>query len=270
MGTRRCAVLGSPIRHSLSPLLHRAAYAHLGLDWTYEAHDVDENGFRPFLGRLDTSWRGLSVTMPLKRVALTVADRASSLAREVGAANTLIVEDDMTLSADNTDVPGMVAAVQARAAVPTLRTACVWGAGATAASTVAALRTLRIGRVHLHARQPHRAAATARVAATLGLSVETEGWAVGTACTQADLVVATTPAGATDVVAAELARDARPGRLLFDVVYDPWPTGLARAWAEHGGEVAGGLDLLIHQAIGQIRLMTGEDVPAGVLYAAVS
>lgn len=269
MAARHCAVLGSPIGHSLSPVLHRAAYAHLGLDWTYDAHEVDEAGLRPFVERLDDSWRGLSLTMPLKRAALIVADRVSPLAREVGAANTLVIEDDGTRSAHNTDVPGMVAAIRNQAG-PLLLSACVWGGGATAASVLAALRTLRVERIHLHARQPHRAAATLSVATSLGLDVATKPWCPDEQCAAAGLIVSTTPAGATDGVAAELADSARPGRVLFDVVYDPWPTDLARAWAKEGGAVASGLDLLVHQAVGQLQLMTGRDVPAEVLYSALS
>lgn len=269
MMPRRCAVLGSPIRHSLSPALHRAAYAHLGLDWTYDAHDVDERGLPGFLSGLDASWRGLSLTMPLKRVALTVADRVSPLARQVGAANTLLIEDDGTRSADNTDVPGLVDALRAVAS-PVLLSACVWGAGATAASALAALRTLRVEHVHLHAREPQRAAPTLAVASEIGLQVVVARWVADERCAEADLVVSTTPARAADGVAEELAAAARPGRLLFDVVYDPWPTVLAAAWSKKGGSVVSGLDLLVHQAVGQVALMTGLDVPADVLYAAVS
>jgi shikimate dehydrogenase len=269
MAPRHCAVLGSPIRHSLSPTLHRAAYAHLGLDWTYDAHEVDEAGLRPFVDELDASWRGLSLTRPLKRAALAVADRVSPLAREVGAANTLLLEDDGSRTADNTDVPGMVAAIRTQAG-PLLISACVWGGGATAASALAALRALRVERAHLHTRRSGGAAATLEIAATLGLRVTAEPWQPDEQCATADLLISTTPAGATDNVADALAGSVRPNQLLFDVVYDPWPTKLARAWANEGGAVTSGLDLLVHQAIGQVRLMTGRDVPAEVLYAAVS
>ncbi|HSI92408.1 MAG TPA: shikimate dehydrogenase [Jiangellaceae bacterium] len=270
MTRRRCGVLGSPISHSRSPELHRAAYRHLALDWTYTAHEVEVTGLAPFVAALDPSWRGLSLTMPLKRAALDLADRSSPVAREVGAANTLLIEPDGTLVADNTDVPGLVAAVRAAAPGLATTTACVWGGGATAASAVAALRVMDIVAVHLHARDVGRAAGTVAVGAALGLPIPVRTWRVGDECGAAGLTVSTAPAGAADGIADDLAESAGPGRLLFDVVYDPWPTPLAAAWEKRGGAVASGLDLLVHQAVGQVRLMTGRDVPAGVLYAAVS
>lgn len=270
MPGRRCGVLGSPIAHSLSPALHRAAYRHLGLDWTYTAHEVGADELAPFLAGLDSSWRGLSLTMPLKRAALRLADRSSPVASRVGAANTLLIEPDGTLLADNTDVPGLVAAVRAAAPDLAVGAACVWGGGATAASAVAALRAMDVAEVHLHARQASRAAGTVAVAEALGLAVSLREWRVENACGGAGLTVSTVPAGAADGIADALAEHAGPGRLLFDVVYDPWPTPLAAAWEKHGGAVASGLDLLVHQALGQVKLMTGREVPAAVLYAAVS
>lgn len=270
MSGRRCAVLGSPIGHSLSPALHRAAYRHLGLDWSYTAHEVREAELEPFIRSLDASWRGLSLTMPLKRAGLELATRVSGLARSVRAVNTLIIEDDGTVVGENTDVPGMVAAVEQRAGAVTPKSACVWGAGATAASGLAALAMLGVAEVHVHARAASRAGDALRVAVDLELDVTVRPWRVEEACAAADLVLSTVPAGAADAVAADLARGAGPGRVLFDVVYDPWPTELAAAWDGGGGAVAGGLDLLVHQAAGQVRLMAGRDVPVGVLYAAVS
>jgi shikimate dehydrogenase len=270
MTRRRCGVLGSPISHSRSPALHRAAYRHLDLDWTYTAHEVDVAGLAPFVTALDASWRGLSLTMPLKRAALELANRSSSVARAVGAANTLLIEPDGTLVADNTDVPGLVAAVRAAAPELVASAACVWGGGATAASAVAALYVMGVAAVHLHARDVARAAGTVAVGAALGLPVPVRDWRVRDECDSAELTVSTVPAGAADSVAEDLAERAGPDRLLFDVVYDPWPTRLAAAWEKRGGSVVSGLDLLVHQAVGQVRLMTGRDVPTGVLYAAVS
>ena len=89
----RCAVLGDPIAHSLSPALHRAGYAAVGLDWTYDAHRVAAGGLSEFVRGLDASWRGLSLTMPLKREALELASEASPIARLAGAANTLLLVD---------------------------------------------------------------------------------------------------------------------------------------------------------------------------------
>lgn len=265
---RRCAVLGSPVSHSLSPVLHRAAYRHLGLDWTYTAHEVAEDELKGFLAGLDRSWRGLSLTMPLKRVGLELATQVSGLARAVGAVNTLLIEADGRLLGENTDVPGMVAAVGEHGGAGARR-CCVWGGGATAAGALAAVSDLGSREVHLHARDPRRAGPTLAVAAGLGLEVDVRAWRVTAGCGEADLVFATAPAGAMDALAEELGGTATPGRLLFDVVYDPWPTPLAAAWSRAGGAVVSGLDLLVHQAAGQVRLMTGRKVPVPVLRDAV-
>jgi shikimate dehydrogenase len=249
-------------------VLHRAAYKHLGLDWTYTAHQVHEDELAGFVGELDESWRGLSLTMPLKRVALDVAARASDLAVQVGAANTLVHEDDGSWSADNTDVPGLVAAIQKRRP-DRAGAACIWGGGATAAGAVAAIAQLGAAEVHLHVREARRAEAPLAVAGRLGMAVVVLGWQLAEQCAAADVVVSTVPAGAADQLADRLADTAAPQRLLFDVVYDPWPTPIVAAWEKQGGAVASGLDLLVHQAVGQLSLMTGRDVPPSVLYAAI-
>ena len=265
---RRCGVLGSPISHSLSPVLHRAAYKHLGLDWSYTAHEVREDELSGFVAALDPSWRGLSLTMPLKRVALEVAARASDLAVQVGAANTLVHEEDGSWSAHNTDVPGLTAAIQRRRPGVT-KAACIWGGGATAASAVAAIGQLGAAEIHLHVRETRRAEAPLAVARRLGMPVVILGWQVAEQCAAADVVVSAVPAGVADPLAEPLADTAAPHRLLFDVVYDPWPTPIAAAWEKQGGAVASGLDLLVHQAVGQLALMTGRDVPPSLLYAAI-
>jgi shikimate dehydrogenase len=247
--TTRCGVAGSPIGHSLSPVLHRAAYAHLGLDWSYDRHEVGERELGAFLDGLDGSWRGLSLTMPLKHEALRLATRRSALAERVGVANTLVFGPDGERFADNTDVPGMVAALRERG-VGTVPRATVLGGGATGSSAVAALAELT-GAVTVAVRNPARA----------GLV-----HAVADAALAAPVVVATVPAGAADALAP--AVPARPG-VLLDVLYHPWPTPLAAAWSAAGGVVLGGLDLLAHQAVLQVGLMTGRTVPVEVLRAAL-
>jgi shikimate dehydrogenase len=266
---RRCAVLGSPITHSLSPLLHRAAYGHLGLDWEYSAHEVDEAGLAAFVAGLDASWRGLSLTMPLKRVGLDVAHEATDLARTIGSVNTLLLEPDGRVLGDNTDVPGMVAALRERGAIPQMGAVCLWGAGATAASAIAAVAQLEGRAVHVHARDPARARWAVEVGERLDLAVSVLPWRPWPECSVAELVVQTAPAGAVDRVVAPLTEAETTGRVLLDVVYAPWPTLLAASWQSGGGAVASGLDLLVHQAVGQVRLMTGRDVPVTVLRSAL-
>lgn len=251
---RRAAVLGSPIAHSLSPVLHRAAYARLGLaDWSYGRHEVDEAGLAAFVAGLDESWAGLSLTMPLKRAVIPLLDGISDTARAVNAVNTLVFAPDGTRHGENTDVPGLAAALGERG-VHEVSRAAVLGGGATAGSTLAALAGLVRGPIAVFARTPAKVAEFAGLAEHFKLDLEPWPWSRAREATEYELVVNTTPAGVADDLAAGL-----PGRVgtLFDVIYHPWPTPLAAAWAERGGIVLGGRDLLLHQAVTQVELMTG-------------
>ena len=271
------AVLGSPITHSLSPVLHRAAYEALGLTrWRYAAHEVDEDAFLPFVAGLDETWRGLSLTMPLKEVAFDVAADVSPLALATGAVNTLVRRATGEWDAHNTDVHGIVAALGG-----TLRenqgshpqapgSATVLGSGATARSAIAALARLGVRHVRLAVRAEARPA-TLRMAADLGVEVEQvplAHWAEATGSgDRSALVVSTLPTGAGSAAAEVLAGRRLSGTLL-DVVYADWPTPLARTAAEAGLDVVSGLDMLVHQAAEQVRLMTGRDAPLAAMFAA--
>lgn len=251
---RRAAVLGSPIAHSLSPVLHRAAYAALGLDsWSYDRFEVDEAGLPAFVTGLDATWAGLSLTMPLKRAIIPLLDEISDTAASVEAVNTVVLTDDGRRIGDNTDIPGLIAALRERG-VEKVDSAAVLGAGATASSALAALARICAGPVTAYVRSAARAEEMRGWGERLGVDVRTADWADAHRAFAAPLVVSTTPAGATDALAAEVP-DA-PGTL-FDVLYHPWPTPLAAAWSAHGGPVLGGLDLLVHQAVLQVELMTG-------------
>jgi shikimate dehydrogenase len=259
---RRCGVLGDPIGHSLSPVLHRAGYAEVGLAWVYDAHRVAAGGLAAFLGGLDATWRGLSLTMPLKREALALATGATERARIAGAANTLLLDGD-ELHADNTDVPGMVAALRERYDGP-VPTATIWGGGATAASAVMALAELGCGAVTLHVRDAARAEQTVAVAARIEGGPVVDVAPLGSPVTS-QVLVSTIPAAAqtSDLLAA-----ARGVEAVFDVIYDPWPTPLARDSQERGMRgmvVVGGLDLLVHQAAIQFRAFTGLAAPLAAM-----
>ncbi|MFJ7958551.1 shikimate dehydrogenase [Streptomyces sp. NPDC096319] len=259
---RRAAVLGSPIAHSLSPVLHRAAYAELGLDgWAYDRFEVDEAGLAGFVGELDGSWAGLSLTMPLKRAIIPLLDEISDTAASVEAVNTVVFREDGRKVGDNTDIPGMVAALRERG-VEKVESAAVLGAGATASSALAALARICAGPVTAYVRSEARAEEMRGWGERLGVDVRTADWERAAEAFGAPLVVATTPAGTTNALASAV-----PDRVgtLFDVLYDPWPTPLAAAWAERGGKVVGGLDLLVHQAVLQVEQMTG--VPRAPLAA---
>ncbi|MFE9425379.1 shikimate dehydrogenase [Kitasatospora sp. NPDC006697] len=261
----RAAVLGSPIAHSLSPVLHNAGYAALGLDaWEYRRFEVDEAGLPGFVGGLDPErdgWAGFSLTMPLKRAVIPLLDEVSEAALAVDAVNTLVFEADGRRTGDNTDVPGLVAALRERG-IERVERAAVLGAGATASSALAALAQLTDGPVTVYLRSPERAKEMRELGERLGLAVEPADWADGAAALAAPLTVSTTPVGATDAFAERLP--AAPGAL-FDVLYHPWPTPLAAACAARGATVLGGLDLLVHQAVLQFERFTG--VPQGPLAA---
>jgi shikimate dehydrogenase len=260
----RCAVLGSPIAHSLSPTLHRAAYAELGLDWTYDAVEVDELGLPAFLDGLDASWRGLSLTMPLKRAVLPLLDDLDAWAEVSGAANTVIL-DHGRLFGHNTDVPGAVAALSERWAAGPFVSAVVLGGGATAASVLLALSELGCRDARLLVRDPGRAADTLAAVERNGHGPAVEVGLLSEPVPDSDVLVSTIPAAAQ--TEALIAAGGRAG-VVFEVLYDPWPTPLAAAAAARGRLVVGGLDLLLHQAALQVRLMTGQEAPLAAMRAA--
>ncbi|WP_329624514.1 shikimate dehydrogenase [Streptomyces sp. NBC_01255] len=250
----RAAVLGSPIAHSLSPVLHRAAYAELGLDdWSYDRFEVDEAGLPGFVGELDDSWAGLSLTMPLKRAIIPLLDDISDTAASVEAVNTVVFREDGRRVGDNTDIPGMIAALRERG-VEKVESAAILGAGATASSALAALARVCAGPVTAYVRSEARAEEMRGWGERLGVDVRTADWERAAEAFAAPLVIATTPAGTTNALATAVPDAVGT---LFDVLYDPWPTALAAAWSDRGGKVVGGLDLLVHQAVLQVEQMTG-------------
>ncbi|MFD3665479.1 shikimate dehydrogenase [Streptomyces sp. NPDC058659] len=250
----RAAVLGSPIAHSLSPVLHRAAYAELGLDdWSYDRFEVDEAGLPGFVGELDDSWAGLSLTMPLKRAIIPLLDEISDTAASVEAVNTVVLREDGRRVGDNTDIPGMIAALRERG-VEKVESAAILGAGATASSALAALARVCAGPVTAYVRSEARAEEMRGWGERLGVDVRTADWERAAEAFAAPLVIATTPAGTTNALATAVPEAVGT---LFDVLYDPWPTALAAAWSDRGGKVVGGLDLLVHQAVLQVEQMTG-------------
>ncbi|OWA02175.1 shikimate dehydrogenase [Streptomyces sp. CS113] len=251
---RRAAVLGSPIAHSLSPALHRAAYAELGLaDWTYDRFDVDEAALPGFFEGLGPEWAGLSLTMPLKRAVIPLLDEVSATAASVDAVNTVVLTEDGRRTGDNTDIPGIVAALREHG-VEKAESAAILGAGATASSALAALARICTGEIAVYVRSAARADEMRGWARRLDVDVRIADWSDAEEALRAPLVVATTPAGATDALAAAVPE--MPATL-FDVLYDPWPTALAARWSAYGGAVVSGLDLLLHQAVLQVEQMTG-------------
>ncbi|WP_312869147.1 shikimate dehydrogenase [Amycolatopsis pithecellobii] len=255
-------MLGKPVAHSLSPVLHEAAYRALGLvDWTYERVEMDAEGLPGFVSALGPEWAGLSVTMPGKRAALDFATEASARALAAGAANTLVRKDSGWF-ADCTDIDGVIGALRIAGgfAAPPGSTGVILGAGGTASATVVAFAELGVTRARLVVRDPLRAKETVAAAARARVETEVHTWA-GTdfakLAADASVLVSTVPPAAVAGSAAGLAAV----DCVLDVIYHPWPTPLAEAVTARGGRVATGLDMLLHQAFGQVEQFTGHPAP---------
>jgi shikimate dehydrogenase len=254
-------VLGSPIVHSLSPALHRAAYDGLGLDWSYEAIDVDEAGLAGFLAGLDDSWAGLSLTMPLKEAVIPLLDSIADDARLVRSVNTVLPKDQGWFGT-NTDIYGMTKALEAAGLVGSPESASILGAGATARSAIAALVRLGVDSVTVCARRVDAAAHVAELARQFGLSARALTLEPSAEVLAVDVVVSTLP-GDAGTPWAGLAASASGA--LLDASYHPWPTPLALSWGS--SVVASGRDMLLWQAVEQVHLMTGR-VPSAERMAA--
>lgn len=269
--TRRAGVLGHPIGHSLSPVLHRAAYAALGLDWRYDAYDVTAEDLGDFLSRLDDSWAGLSLTMPLKVEALRHLDAVEPLAASLGAVNTVLPQPSTAgghLVGANTDVHGVVAAL-AEAGVEAIGSAVIFGGGATATSAMAAVASLGCAEPTVAVRSRSRAGGLVRAAARIGASPRLVLLGDGArAAASAEAVISTIPTEAGAEIGAAVTTVA-PGAVLLDAVYAPPVTPLAEAWESAGGVAVSGLRMLLHQAAEQVRLMTGQAPPIDEMDAAL-
>ncbi|WP_439903002.1 shikimate dehydrogenase family protein [Microbacterium azadirachtae] len=246
-GSSRLAVWGDPIDHSRSPDLHGAAYRVLGLDWEYGRRRVDVAGFDDALDGLDSSWRGLSLTMPLKERAFARSEELDDDARLTGAVNTLLLGE--RIRGFNTDVRGLTEALQA-GGLGSSRTARVLGGGATARSALVSLLRLGVTDVELRTRRIAQAQELAGFGERLGLRVQAH--ALDEVVAEAvDLTVSTLPGDArlNDTTVAGLVP---AGGALFSAAYAPWPTPLAQAWTD--APVLTGLEMLLHQAVAQIRI----------------
>jgi shikimate dehydrogenase len=245
----RLAVLGSPIAHSLSPVLHRAAFGVLGLDWSYEA--IEAVGAD--LPRLfDDEFHGLSLTMPLKRDVLPLLDDVDETAILTGAVNTVLFDDGRR--GFNTDVAGIVRAF-ARSNIDSVDSVHVLGSGATAASVIAAVQSLGAESVTVFARTPANADPLVQLGEALGLPVLVRALDESTAAIAPDLIANTLPGTAEHGLSFPEA--VRGESVLFEVAYSPWPSALAQDWFAVGGTVVDGLDMLIEQALVQERIFVG-------------
>ena len=277
----RCAVLGRPIAHSLSPVLHNAAYRALHLDdWFYDRHEVGEDDLERFLKGLDPTWAGLSLTMPLKKTIQPYGLPCDRWSKELMVANTAVFDwkgacrnGDESLPAIrlyNTDVRGIGLAFEhsydARGSRPVSDHSCdavIIGNGNTATSALAACVGMpAVGHVTVIARHPDKNPALEPLARKFlpdgdPIGIVTMDHAVE-ALEKATVAINTIPGHAADSIAAQLSTSGRPMRgTLLDVVYDPRPTELMKAWRAQGGTAIGGEEMLLYQAMVQVWLMTG-------------
>ncbi len=264
-------VVGDPVRHSLSPLLHNAAFDALGLDWVSVAFPVASGALPAALdGMRALGVRGLSVTMPHKEVAAASVDESSALAQRLASVNCVTRRGDQ-LVGDSTDGPGLMAALQRRLGFdPRGRSCLVIGAGGAARAAVAALADAGAGVVTVVNRSPGRAEVAAALAADVG-RVGGSGDVAG-----ADLVVSAIPVGMGGSAAGSAAGTAaypvdlhgfHTGQLVVDLVYRPARTPLLEAAAAQGATVANGLGMLVHQAALAVEKWTGREVPVDVMWA---
>lgn len=284
----RAYVLGHPISHSLSPALHRAAYAYLGeANLEYDRRDTlpDDlpaimRGVRNPAGTEEAPYiAGLSVTMPLKTAVIQYCDELSETARVTGAVNTVYPRGEKVLG-DNTDVIGIVNALRHAGLEPAPERdePAVIGGGATAISALTALHKLGYRRVSVYARSLHKLGDLQAVAERLGVQLSTVALAEFPAEQKArrhNPVISTLPARAADDWAPQLADPAgasetadRP--VLLDVAYNPWPSALASAWEASGGAVVSGLEMLLYQAVEQVLIFTDRTLSEGELLGLVN
>lgn len=251
---RRLAVWGDPIAHSRSPQVHSAAYAVLGVDWEYGRRRVDAQQLPDALAERDSTWRGLSLTMPLKEGAFRAAGTRDTHATLTGAVNTLLFRENGDVAGFNTDIAGLVTALK-EGGVNGLTRARIIGAGATAASGLVAVAELGAEQVEVVARTPDKAKPLVELAARLGVACVARPFEH--TYDEVDLTLSTLPSG-TDLGADRFDPLVAHGGALLDAAYAPWPTPLAARWGSDV-PVVSGFGMLLHQAVCQIRIFLHED-----------
>lgn len=267
----RAGVIGHPIAHSQSPRLHGAAYAYLDFDCDYSAIETPPEALEGIINemRADSAWRGMSVTMPHKAAALTFMDELAPGVAELGVINTVLPVGEgahRRLIGHNTDVEGIVCAVR-HAGAESPQQALILGGGGTASAAVAALAGMGVEHVDVCVRSFQKAQALIEQGERLDIAVELREFdGAADLCAASPLVISTLPPHGADGLAAALqrapqsARGVRPGDacVLLDVAYDPWPSALASAWSSRGGAIVPGLEMLLYQAVAQVKLFTGD------------
>ena len=252
--SNKFAVLGSPISHSKSPLIHQAAYRVLGEEWEYLRFEVSKGGLKRFIETDGSGFTGFSLTMPLKEDAFSFGDVTDEISMSTRTSNTLIRVNDQW-QAFNTDVFGITQAIS-RATTTPMRVSLIIGSGATATSAMCAISKLAPGSsVLVFARNKTTRLPLIEFGRSLGLQVS-KARRLASAVKKAQVTISTLPGGAMDSVAKKMtsSRFFRPTGLLLDVAYHPWPSQLADAWQRKSQKVVSGLEMLIWQAVAQIRI----------------
>jgi shikimate dehydrogenase len=256
--TKQFAVIGSPISQSKSPTIHRAAHRVLGLDWSYSGVEISEGRLLQFLETLDDSWQGLSVTMPLKLEASRLAVELDRVAQATGVTNTLLRTQD-GWKGFNTDVFGIQTALGDSLATEAPMVV-ILGSGATATSAAfAAYQSNPNARITLVARNLQTAKQIKLLAFQAGFSINIRSFkALNRSLAKADIVISTLPSGALDTYATKLGKHwlYKPKGLLLDVAYGSWPSAFAASWMARSLPSINGIEMLIFQAIGQLRVFT--------------
>lgn len=274
--TRVAAVIGDPVEHSLSPVLHNAAFAELGIDWVYVAFRVQ----RGHAGAAVAAMRamdlaGLSVTMPHKSEVVQAVDRLGPVAAELGVANTVSWSrhtTDAELVGESTDGAGFVDSLADEGFDPAGCSCVVLGAGGAARAVTLALAGASARSVTVVGRRAEAARECAFLAGPVGRPIAgSDRDGLRDSITVADLVVNATPAGMADHPGLPFDLDARwlgPGHLVSDLVYAPAVTPLLSEARDRGASASNGLGMLIHQAARQLELWTGRPAPLEAMSAA--
>lgn len=258
---KKFGIIGSPVEHSKSPTIHSAAYRVLGLDWEYSRDEVSKGSLATFINGLDDSWQGLSVTAPLKNEANKFAKNLDEYSKLTGVTNTLIRNSSGGWDGYNTDIFGIVQTIR-RKNNSEINSSLVIGSGATAHSAILAISIIAPrSELRIYARNSQTRKAAIRFAKSLGLSAK-RAWFFETSAATADLVISSLPAHSLDAIARKLKQRHlwKPSGFLLDVSYSAWPSEIAQLWQDAAKPVASGIDMLIWQAIAQIRLFTNRNI----------
>ena len=266
----RAAVLGSPISHSLSPTLHNRAYEILGISGKYEAIELSEVEFPQFFAEataLDASvdWRGFSLTMPLKEIVTNSLIGVDPLAKRISSANTILIDrnsQEVNVKILSTDVLGF-RTIFDRITINQDSSVAIIGGGGTARAAVSALDGL-VSNINVYQRSEKRNNLV-RGAASLS-AINFHGLNKLNDVLDHSLIVSTLPNTASEVLIAAIPPKVRESQVLFDVAYSPFPSTPAIAWQKAGGALIDGVELLIRQALEQIRLMTRTNFESDLMY----